>query len=104
MNTVFSIFIFLFANLLLMCSCADKFATAGSFNTSIISIRDCINPGKQFLKNPSMVYDTLLLKDDGKNMIGGNLTVLKDTRDIKASIHGELKKMCNYFMAESEPR
>ncbi|KAF9810651.1 hypothetical protein SFRURICE_021104 [Spodoptera frugiperda] len=58
----------------------------GSFKTSIVNIRDCPNPGKQFVKNPSMVYDTLIIKDDGKNMIGGNLTVYKDTRDIKMKL------------------
>ena len=55
----------------------------GTFKTSVVSVNDCRNPSRPYLKNPPMIFIPKIENVDGRNMLGGNLTILRDTKDVK---------------------
>ncbi|KAJ8711507.1 hypothetical protein PYW07_008749 [Mythimna separata] len=57
------------------------------FKTSIVSVKDCVIHDRPFIKNLPMLFDPVVRNVHGKNMLSGNLTVLKDIKDVKIKVN-----------------
>uniref|UniRef100_A0A2A4J5L4 Uncharacterized protein n=1 Tax=Heliothis virescens TaxID=7102 RepID=A0A2A4J5L4_HELVI len=58
----------------------------GPFKTAVLSGRDCPDPSKPYIKNPSMVFYPTVHNVSGRTVIHGNFTVFRDTKDVKIKI------------------
>ncbi|PZC82623.1 hypothetical protein B5X24_HaOG210067 [Helicoverpa armigera] len=59
-----------------------KSPPSGPFRTTIVSIEDCVNPSKPYVKDPPVVFNGVTRN----NTIDGNITFFRDTRYMKVRV------------------